>query len=50
MVTLSFNCQCRQLKSLDGQHAVVAGLPKHLPGPHSKLVTQSMPRGLVSGY
>lgn len=24
---MSFNCQYRQLKTLDGQHAVVAGLP-----------------------
>lgn len=25
-----------QLKTLDGQHAVVAGLPNHVPGPYSK--------------
>lgn len=37
---MSFNCQYRQLKTLDGQHAVVAGLPDHVPSPHPRLATQ----------
>lgn len=49
-MTILFNCQCRQRKTLEGRHAVVAGLPNHVPGPHSSVVTQSRPRGLVPGY